>query len=282
MKRPRVSIAGASSPLPMTDREQQEMTMNRTACLAAVALTLVLGATFAQSRSGIAGGSDLDDQPGAGGFRAVGAFGGEVRAGVRRSVQLEMEGGQNLVGTIVLWPLVVDSDLGEYSIHPDKIKMIRFLKRVDEDNVEGEVAQRDFRGVVAKKKAMPQRDRHGNLLVPDQTSPTGAAWLTHGKVITTSNKEIIGDIHIPTDFQLELEFGHLTPAPDKLRILTLIDDEQGVDASKAKAGARPDVDAPKGDSAQPDAPAAGKPAGAGRPGRSDGLKRSERPEVRKP
>jgi hypothetical protein len=260
----------------------REAPMNRTACLAAVALTLVLGATFAQSRSGIAGGTDLDDQRRAGGFRAVGAFGGEVPSETRRSAQLEMEGGQKLQGTIQLRPLLVDSDLGQYSIDPGKIKMIRFLKRVEEDDVDGGVVQRNVRGIASKKKMVPQRDGHGNLLVPDQTSPTGTAWLTHGKVITTSNKEIIGDIHIPTDFQLELEFGHLTPAPDKLRILTLIDDEQGVDASKAKAGARPDVDAPKGDSAQPDAPAASKPAGAGRPGRSDGLKRSERPEVRKP
>jgi hypothetical protein len=249
------------------------------ACLAAVALTLVLGATFAQSRSGIAGGADQGDQPRAGGFRAVGAFGGEVQAGIRRSVQLEMEGGQKLDGTIELRPLLVDNDLGQYSIHPDKIKMIRFLKRVDEDIIEGEAVPRNVRGVVAKKVALLQRDGHGNLLVRD---PTGTAWLTRGKVITTSNKEIIGDIHIPTDFQLELEFGHLTPAPDKLRILTLIDDGQGVDASKAKAGARSDVDAPKGDSAQPDAPATGAPAGADRPGRSGGPKRSPRPEVRKP
>ena len=86
--------------------------MNRTACLASVALTLVLGATFAQSRSGTAGGADQDDQPRTGGFRAVGAFGGEIPAGIQRSVQLEMEGGQKLEGTIQLRPLLVDSDLG--------------------------------------------------------------------------------------------------------------------------------------------------------------------------
>ena len=160
--------------------------------------------------------------------------------------------------------------------------MIRFLKRVEEDNADEAAVPRDFRVGVPKKLAMPQRDRHGNLLVHDPTSPTGTAWLTRGKVITTSNKEIIGDIHIPTDFQLELEFGHLTPAPDKLRTLTLIDGDRDFVAPKARAGAPPDNDVPRGDPAQPGAPGAAPPPKAGRPGRSGGLKGSPRPEVEKP
>lgn len=195
--------------------------MMRTAWLAAVALTLVIGATFAQSRSGTDGASGPDARRRAGGFRAIGAFGGEVQGETQRSVQLEMEGGQKLEGTIQLRPILVDSDLGQYSIHPDKIKAIRFLRRLNADNAEEDVVQRDLPAKAARKMMMPQRDLHGNVLVPDQTSPSGTAWLAHGKVITTSGKEIIGDIHIPTDFKLELEFGTLSPAPDKLRILTL-------------------------------------------------------------
>jgi hypothetical protein len=233
--------------------------MKRTAWLAAVALTLVLGATFGQSRPGAEGGAGRDGRTGAGGFRAVGAFGGEVPEATQRSVQLEMEGGQKLDGTVQLRPILVDGDLGEYRIHPDKIKLIRFLKRANEDNADGEAGQPDFREVVPKKAGMRRRDRHGNVLVPDQTSPTGTAWLTHGKVITTSGKEIIGDIHIPTDFRLELEFGTLTPAPDKLRALTLTDAGPGGDG-----------------------PAAGVPSKAGRPGRSGGPGGSPGPEVKKP
>jgi len=232
--------------------------MYRMAWPAAVALTLAIGATFAQSRSGTVDTPDpADARRPAGGFRAVGAFGGEAPPGIRRSVQLEMEGGQKLDGTIELRAILVDSDLGQFSIDPAKIKMIRFLKRVNEDDAEGEGVQRGVRGGVSKKMAMPQRDRHGNLLVPDQTSPTGTAWLTHGKVITTSDKEIIGDIHIPTDFKLELDFGHLSPAPDKLRILTLTD-ARPADAPRAGAGASAEAS------------------------RSGGPDRSRRPELKKP
>ena len=42
------------------------------------------------------------------------------------------------------------------------------------------------------------------------SSRTGMAMLTRGKVITTADKEIIGMIHIPGDFRLELDFGALT------------------------------------------------------------------------
>jgi hypothetical protein len=218
--------------------------MNRAAWLAAVAMILVLGATFGQSRSGTAGGGP-EGRRRAGGFRTVGAFGGEVQGETQRSAQLEMEGGQKLDGTVKLRPILVDSDLGQYAINPDKIKMIRLLKPVNEDNVKGVVGQRDSRG---------------NLLAPDQTSPTGTVWITRGKVITTSDKEIIGDIHIPTDFKLVLEFGNLTPAPDKLRTITLLE-PRAADAPGAGAGA---------------------PTEAGRPGRSGGPGGAQRPEVEKP
>jgi hypothetical protein len=44
--------------------------------------------------------------------------------------------------------------------------------------------------------------------------------LTRGKVITTADKEIIGTIHVPTDFTLDLDFGALILAPGKLRSIT--------------------------------------------------------------
>lgn len=197
--------------------------MYRTACLTTVALTLVLGATFGQSGTG------------PGGFRSVGGFGGDVANPIQRIAQLEMEGSQKLEGTIQLRAILVDSELGQYAIDADKIRSIRFLKRMEREAEEDE-APPVMRGAIAKKAGRSMRDRHGNVLVPDSMSPTGQAWLTHGKVITTSGKEIVGDIRIPTDFRLELEFGHLTPAPDKLRALTLLDAEAPV-APKAKGPA---------------------------------------------
>ena len=51
---------------------------------------------------------------------------------VQRSAEVEMEGGQILSGKIELRPIVVDGDLGQYVLTPGKIKMIRFLKPVDD------------------------------------------------------------------------------------------------------------------------------------------------------
>ena len=73
--------------------------------------------------------------PGAQGIMMQGGgFAGHVFAEVRRSVQIEMEGGQRLSGRLDLRPIIVDGDLGQYSIAPDKIKMIRFLKPANEES----------------------------------------------------------------------------------------------------------------------------------------------------
>src|SRR5262249_6200630 len=57
-------------------------------------------------------------------------------------------------------------------------------------------------------------------MVNDASSRTGMATLVRGKVLTTSGQEVIGMIHIPTDFTLELDFGSLTLAAAKLRSIT--------------------------------------------------------------
>ena len=81
--------------------------------------------------------------------------GGEIQ----RSAEVEMEGGQRLRGEIGLRPLTVESDLGRYSIPPDKIKMIRFLKPPDEveaanvEDVEAEPKAALPRAVM--RRAMP-------------------------------------------------------------------------------------------------------------------------------
>jgi hypothetical protein len=75
-------------------------------------------------------------------------------------------------------------------------------------------------------------------MVADPNSRTGTAALTRGKVITTSDKEIIGMIHIPGDFRLELDFGTLTLAPAKLRSITFPDDNRKDRPAKPLAPAR--------------------------------------------
>jgi hypothetical protein len=64
--------------------------------------------------------------------------------------------------------------------------------------------------------------------------------LIRGKVITTSDKEIIGMVHIPGDFGLELDFGTLTLSPLKLRSITLTDDNRKDRPAKADATAPSD------------------------------------------
>ena len=224
--------------------------MNRTAWLAALALIIAPGPTFGQSRFGTVGRTGMDDQRRSGGFRAVGAFGGDAQEETGRSVRLEMEGGQKLEGTIHFRPVIVDSDLGRYTIRPDKIKMIQFLKRANVDDI---------------GPAEVPRDVQGNVNVPRAVRPVQRETRVRGKVVTTSDKVIIGDVHIPFDFALELDFGTLTVAPDKLRTLTMIDAEP---ADAPKAGARPDGGDRKGDPSRPGSPAAGATGEAGRPGRS--------------
>ena len=144
-------------------------------------------------------------------------------------------------------PLIVESELGQYEIGPDKIKMIRFLKPAENLDV---------------RPATLPPDMRGNVRVADAR---GAAWLIHGKVTTTSDKEIVGDIHIPVNFALELEFGTLTPSPEKLRTLTLIEEKAGDgpraapdDAARENATARPKPagpqPAPKAEAPKPGGP----------------------------
>ncbi len=113
--------------------------MNRTGSLATLALMLASSPSFAQmggiggGMGGIGGGmGGMGGQGMATGMMMQrGGFFGAGVTDVQRSVQVEMEGGQRLNGKIDFRPVLVDGDLGQYSIPPDKIKMIRFLKPVE-------------------------------------------------------------------------------------------------------------------------------------------------------
>lgn len=215
--------------------------MHRTAWLAALAVMLAPGPSFGQARSGPVGRAGRDGPPPAVAFREVGAFGAQPdeEGTIKRTVRLEMEGGQKLEGTISFQPLIVESDLGQYTIRPDKIKTIQFLRRANVDD--------------AAAAEEPRNPRPNVMMAgPGMMRPMRTGTLVRGKVVTTSDQVIIGDIHIPPNFALELEFGRLTPAPDKLRVLTMIDGA-APPAPEAKPGAAPDAAAPKAAPGRPGA-----------------------------
>ena len=236
--------------------------MNRTAWLAAGAVMLAASPSFAQfgAMGGMGGGmggmgGGMGGMGGGGNTGMIMQGGRSARAvftEVQRSAKVEMEGGQILSGRIDLRPITVDGDLGQYSISPDKIKMIRFLKPVKEVNPADEAEGKDNPGagllgdgplaaVQRQNRAAAARMARafgggGNAgMVPDGSSRTGAAVLTRGKVSTTTDKDVIGMIHIPTDFTLELPFGALTLAPDKLRSITFTDDHRQDKPTQAEA-----------------------------------------------
>ena len=170
-----------------------------------------------------------------------GRFGVAGVADVQRSAEVEMEGGQRLSGKIELRNLVVDGDLGRYLIAPYKIKAIRFLKPPNDakpanapaatDNGENRIGDEAVEVQVARQ-ARPVALRAGRAGgfggVETPVAP-------RGKVITITGKEIIGTIHIPNDFRLELDFGMLVLAPDKLRSITFTDDRGNDGPGKAAA-----------------------------------------------
>ena len=229
--------------------------MNRTGLLAAVVVMLTSSQVYAQmgGMGGMGGGMgggvpELDAASTARltrqNTRLAAAF-----TEIRRSAQVELEGGQLLSGKIDLRPIIVDGDLGQYAIAPGKIKMIRFLKPASDVN-QADEAERNNNGEVGGGAAglNIRRARQNQVgmgpgrgggvgggleLVGDSNSRTGTAVLTPAKVVTTAEKEIIGIIHIPSDFRLELDFGTLTLAPVKLRSITFTDDHGKIEPSKA-------------------------------------------------
>jgi hypothetical protein len=268
--------------------------MNRTGLLAAVAMMLASSPSYAQfgGMGGMGGGAGgmgggMGGMGGGmggmgGGMGGMGGGmagrGGQGMAGmmgqrgrffdagfteVRRSAQVEMEGGQTLSGKIDIRPVIVDTDLGQYLITPDKIKMVRFLKPVNEvkpvdeaegNNNGGEGEAEVLVGAVRPNRAAAIRAALGGgggpQMVADPNSRTGMAVLARGKVITNGDKEIIGMIHIPTDFRLELDFGSLTLAPVKLRSITFTLDQRKDKPANAPApvpSAPGDVSRPRSD-----------------------------------
>ncbi len=172
-------------------------------------------------------GQDLaEEPPHTVGLRMVGAFqGGQDNQ--EHKVRIEMEGGQTLEGLIDSQPFIVDGDLGQYTIWPSKIRTIQFLKRsnVDlEDEPEPKPPIQPARPIPRNPQAMGMMgggmmgQMGGGMMMRQPT-------LIRGKLTTTTGKVILGDIHIRPNFSLTLDFGFLTVAPEKLRTLTMIHDD---------------------------------------------------------
>jgi hypothetical protein len=236
--------------------------MIRTASLAALAVILASSPSLAQF-GGAGGGGGMGGGMGGQGTQAMMMQGNRSArpffTDVSRSAQVELEGGQSLSGKIELRPLVVDADLGQYVITPHKIKTIRFLKPIGElnppggdeaqrKNIEeaGDADEADLVPQVPQKRAAVMKAVRGGFnmragggfgMVADPNSRTGAAVLVRGKVITTADKEVIGMIHIPSDFTLELDFGWLMLTPERLRSISFTDDHRNDKPARAEPAA---------------------------------------------
>jgi hypothetical protein len=193
--------------------------MKRTIWPAAVAIGVVVA-----SLPGFAQDGGRGEGQRAGGLMSMGAFGGDGPGEIQRTAEVEVEGGQRLKGEIGLKPLTVQSDLGQYSIPLDRIKMIRFLKPPDEvqpanvEEVEAEPKVAQPRAVM--RRGMP---RVAPGFLQDPLNQGTLSSLTRGKLLTATGREIIGNIYLPTDFKIALDVGTLYLAAGKLRTITFTD-----------------------------------------------------------
>ena len=229
-------------------KNRMEAAVNRTGVLAILVVALASSPTFGQfggAGGGMGGmGGGMGGQGMAAGMQAQGGrFNVAGVADVQRFAEVEMEGGQRLSGKIELRNLVVDGELGRYLIAPFKIKAIRFLKPLNDAKPANGPAATDNEGNRAGDDVIDVQVARQARLAAVRAARAGAglggfetSTAPRGKVITITGKEIIGTIHIPNDFRLELEFGMLVLAPDKLRSITFAD-IRGNDGP-GKAGAR--------------------------------------------
>ena len=124
-------------------------------------------------------------QFGGGGGMGMGMMGTAPRT-VVRTVEVEMACGKKIQGEIQLDAVIIDSDMGQYQIHPDRVKTLRLSKPA------------------AAVQAVQM---------------ISGFFFIEGTVITTSGKEIKGKLQCPA-WRLELDFGTLTLDPNKVRTLT--------------------------------------------------------------
>jgi hypothetical protein len=131
-----------------------------------------------------------------------GMMGGALRVRHERNVQVEMIGGQRIAGKVQLGPILVDTDVGQYAIDPEKVKSLRLLKPADEQ--------------------------------PRQGDDGSTFYLIDGTVATTSNKEIRGHVHVP-DWTLDVEDGSLRVLPLRMKAVAFAASPEKSAAEKTSA-----------------------------------------------
>ncbi len=218
--------------------------MQRTAWIAALVFSVAPGAALAQM-GGMMGGM--------GGGMGRGGMGmnGLSSSMIRRSVQVELEGGRRVSGRIDLGSLMIYGDLGQYAIQPDRIKMIRFLKPVTEPGNDDAQAQQGMptpapAGVNNNAQMMAMM-RAGNMNNPMNLQ------MVRAKVILNSGEEIIGNLQQGMGFHIAVDYGTMTPALDKMRSMAFgeIEKKAGTETKAAAGTARSDGDARVGSAAPP-------------------------------
>jgi hypothetical protein len=123
---------------------------------------------------------------------------------------------------------------------PDKIKMIRFLKPANQDQAgraadDGAAPNGPQFGLPGAGMQPPGNFPNMGNMMADPNNPGFFATMARGKVVTTSGQEIIGNIYIPHNFQLQLDFGTLTPSAAKLRTITFTDGDRKAGPDKPNA-----------------------------------------------
>ncbi len=110
------------------------------------------------------------------------------------NVKAEMDGDRTISGKLSLFSVIVDGDVGQYAIKPEKIKSIRFEKEV---------------------KVLENQ----------------MGYQIPGTVLTTGDEKVSGIIHVPS-WRLKIELGTLTPDPKKLRTVSFLSKTKSKDEAK--------------------------------------------------
>jgi hypothetical protein len=139
---------------------------------------------------------------GGGMMGGMGGMMGGQSFGQERAVKIEMTGGQSVAGKLYLGTVFIDTDVGEYAIDAEKVKSLRLSKPVDELNRQGS----------------------------DGTSYN----LIQGIVVTTSNKEIRGAVHVP-EWRLRIDDGTLKLIPQKLKTVAIAAEPEKQPTEKTSA-----------------------------------------------
>ncbi len=119
---------------------------------------------------------------------------------VRRAARVELEGGRHLDCQIDLRNVMVNTDLGHYTLMPEKIKVIRFIKPANE----APAAPKE-----GEDNANPQGTRAARGGIRDannQIYPTDPSEGRHGR-----RQRSAGSSRSRRVFRLELGFGTLVP-----------------------------------------------------------------------